>query len=195
MARDSALLVGDHVDNSKQSQSVAPQLIEAFEALPRIVRLIYRSRRYYAAEQDAEDISQDILLSLIRNGGSGLLSFDERKASYKTWLEIIAAHYVSRYLKRLKQRLGEELTDKVAFALSQEPSQEIVLLERERLRELKLAASDLGELDRSVFYLALEGKKAIDIAAAMSIEPAAVRKRKHAIVRKLRVRLGIAAAS
>ena len=178
-------------NSSKPQQSQSPQqLIEAMHArLPGVVRAICHTKQYYAVGQDAEDISQEILLSLIKNDYRGLLTFDDRKSSQTTWLSMITSRYVGRHVRKQNQRKAEPLTEAIACSLACEPQQEAIVLEMERKEKVRVAVEGLTQRQREFFNCIREEASMAEIAGVMGMRTGSVRTRKHIITRKLRERV------
>lgn len=145
----------------------------AFEELVRRHELpIYRlSLRMVGKPSDAQDAAQETFIAAWR----GLASFREESA-FSTWLYRIATNQCLAALARPEQRTytltGEESDPR--------PSPETAALERDALRNLKLAIAELTPEQRAPLVLReFEGLAYEEIGEVLDLTPGAVKGRLH----------------
>lgn len=134
------------------------------------------------SDADAEDVTQDALLTVLTSLGNYTPRADAR---FSTWVMTIAINTVRRRFRRRRPELtstGElpDTPDDVA-----DPSEAI---DRARQRRaLLVALGELPERERAIVSLRYGAElNASEIAATLNIEPATVRK----ILERARTRLG-----
>jgi RNA polymerase sigma-70 factor (ECF subfamily) len=121
---------------------------------------------------DAEDITQESFLALIRKPGA----FDPARAQLRTWLIAVARR---QYLGRCRN-LGRETGVEDLEAADTAPGFEEELIRLERAEAVRQAVGALPQLQREAVYLfEFEGLSLAEIAAILNIEANAVKARLH----------------
>jgi RNA polymerase sigma-70 factor (ECF subfamily) len=147
------------------------------------VDLVFRTvRGVLQSDADAEDVTQDALLSMLTSLGKYRPRPDAR---FTTWVTTIAINTARRRFRRRRPELTAtgELPDTPEDAA--DPAADI---DRERQRRaLLLALSELPDRERTMVSLRYGGElNASEIATIVGIEPATVRK----TLERARTRLG-----
>jgi RNA polymerase sigma-70 factor (ECF subfamily) len=141
-----------------------------------IFSLAWRLLSNYA---DAEDVTQDVLLSVVRKLG------DFRgRADLKTWLHRVTVNAALLYRRRsLKQKLRTMSDSLDQFAPStrrSESTPDKIAVQRETHRLIEEAISRLPEIYRDVFVLSdVEGWPNAEIGELLGLTLAAVKSRLH----------------
>jgi RNA polymerase sigma factor (sigma-70 family) len=131
-----------------------------------------------------DDLTQEILLSLIKNDCHDLHSFEHRSTE-KTWLHVVVLHRVLRFFR--SQKPTESLEDLPIDRLpSQPPSQEVIVLFKEREKLMNTARGELTKRERELWDLLRSGMRDVEIAKRMRIKIKSVQRRKHAVRKKIR---------
>jgi RNA polymerase sigma factor (sigma-70 family) len=155
--------------------------------LPQIsVTVRWACRRYHRFPDQSviDDLTQEILVSLIKNDCHDLHTFDHR-SSEKTWLQIVVMHRVIRYFQ--SQKPTESLEGLPIDRLpSQPPSQDVTVLFKEREKLMDTARGELTMRERELWDLLREGMRDEEIAKRMRIKTKSVQRRKHALLKKIR---------
>jgi RNA polymerase sigma factor (sigma-70 family) len=131
-----------------------------------------------------DDLAQEIALLLIRNDYRNPRSFKHRSVE-KTWLQIIVLHHVGRYFKN--QKLTDPLEDALLNSLWEPPDQERKVLFSERKRLVGNARSELSEREQELWDLLCKGLSDEEIAKRMGIKVRSVQRKKHAVLKKIRL--------
>jgi RNA polymerase sigma-70 factor (ECF subfamily) len=150
--------------------------------LQHVDRVFRTVRGMLRSDADAEDVTQDALLTVL----TSLQSYTPRAdARFSAWVTAIAVNTVRRRFRRRRPELTATGVLPERPADTADPAD---ALDRARQRRALLIA--LGELpgrDREIVSLRYGAElNASDIAAALAIEPATVRK----ILERARTRLG-----
>jgi RNA polymerase sigma factor (sigma-70 family) len=155
--------------------------------LPQIsltVRWACRCYHRFPDQSVIDDLTQEILLSLIRNDFHDLHSFEHR-ATAKTWLQVVVLHRVGRHFQ--SQKPTESLEDlPLDSLLSQPPSQEEAVLIKEWEELVGIARGELTKREQELWDLLRGGRRDEEIAKRMSIKIKSVQRRKHALLKKIR---------
>ena len=132
---------------------------------------------------DAEDLTQDIFLSLTKN-----CTYDPQRGSLRTYLRILTR---SRGLDRLRtrtrrqQKLRDQALDESSQALSANPMEEASQIERSQ--EVLEALEQLSNKEREVLRMAYyQGLSQSEIAARLSTAVGTVKSRTRRGLLKLR---------
>ena len=144
---------------------------------------VYRTvRGMLHSDADAEDVTQDTLLTALTSLGKYARRPDAR---FSTWVTTIAINTVRRRFRRRRPELTAtgELPDRPGDQV--DPAGD---LDRARQRQVLLVAlGELPERERTIVSLRYGAElNASDIAAAVGMEPAAVRK----LLERARTKLG-----
>jgi RNA polymerase sigma factor (sigma-70 family) len=155
--------------------------------LPQIGATVRWACRRYRQSPDQsviDDLTQEIVLSLIKNDYHNLHLFEHRSTE-KTWLQIVALHRVHRYFQSQKPTESLE-TLPVDLFLSQPPPQEKLVLFKEWEEFLNVARSELTKRERELWDLLRIAKGDEEIATTMGIKIKSVQRKKHALLKKIR---------
>jgi RNA polymerase sigma-70 factor (ECF subfamily) len=143
---------------------------------------------------DADDVRQQVFQAVV----SGLKSFhhDRPGDTFRGWLRCITRTKLVDHFRRLQgqpeaqggtdaQRMLQEVADQ---DLSDDPPEE---LNRLYHRALEMVRSEFEQRTWDAFWrTAVEGQAAADVAADMGLTPAAVRKARSRVLRRLREEMG-----
>jgi RNA polymerase sigma-70 factor (ECF subfamily) len=144
---------------------------------------VYRTvRGMLHSDADAEDVTQDALLTVLTSLGTYARRPDTR---FSTWVTTIAINTVRRRFRRRRPELTAtgHLPDRPADEVDPAGN-----LDRTRQRRVLLVAlGELPERERTIVSLRYGAElNASDIATAVGMEPAAVRK----VLERVRAKLG-----
>lgn len=118
--------------------------------------------------QDAEDVTQECFLSLIRLSSS----FDPSRAQLRTWLLAVARNQI-RQRQRISSRVAED-----EDVPSHEESIERELMRRDRAEAVTAAFELLPNLQKETLFLfEFEGLSLAETAEVLQIDPNAVKAR------------------
>ncbi len=127
----------------------------AFDVLVlRYLKLVFSVVLHYVKNvQDAEDISQDVFVKVLRN----IKSFDQTK-SFKPWVLQIGRNASLDWLKKKKPLLASELETEMGEGIFENiqdvaPLADEIASQHERLLELQTAMNRLSAPDRLVVQL------------------------------------------
>jgi RNA polymerase sigma-70 factor (ECF subfamily) len=172
------------MDERNPAQAVAtPTVEEVFrEHAPRIYNL---ARRMLGNDADAEDVTQDVLLQVIRK-----LDTFRGESAFPTWLHRVTVNAALAHRRKRASREEHRLRDPLDSFLedgshatpvrkwSIQPDQ--AALDREVHDLIERAIAQLPELYRDVYVLAdVEGLPNADIGAALGLSVPAVKSRLH----------------
>jgi RNA polymerase sigma-70 factor (ECF subfamily) len=150
-------------------------------------RVYHTVRRMVPSDADAEDVTQDVLLKVVRK----LQSF-RGEAALPTWLHRVAINAALTHRRRQAVRdersLGEAaLAERPAVARGEGERPEAPLLQAEAQEQIDRAVADLPEAYRAVFVEAdVEGRSNAAIAEQMGLSVPAVKSRLHRARQMLR---------
>ncbi|MEH6656276.1 sigma-70 family RNA polymerase sigma factor [Leeuwenhoekiella marinoflava] len=153
-----------------------PQEKEFVEIIQKNESILYKMMRLYAdTKEDQKDLYQEIVYQLWK----GFNTF-RGDAKVSTWIYRIALNTALLHLKN-KKRKGHKtsLAGIVLVAENYDP-----ILE-ERIKTLYTSIKTLGEVDKGIIFLFLEGKKYEEIAAITGISASNVGTRMARIKEKL----------
>ncbi|RXG32341.1 RNA polymerase sigma factor [Leeuwenhoekiella marinoflava] len=153
-----------------------PQEKEFVEIIQKNESILYKMMRLYAdTKEDQKDLYQEIVYQLWK----GFNTF-RSDAKVSTWIYRIALNTALLHLKN-KKRKGHKtsLAGIVLVAENYDP-----ILE-ERIKTLYTSIKTLGEVDKGIIFLFLEGKKYEEIAAITGISASNVGTRMARIKEKL----------
>jgi RNA polymerase sigma-70 factor (ECF subfamily) len=152
------------------------------EYTPRIYNL---ARRMLGSDADAEDVTQDVLLQVVRK----LDSF-RGESAFPTWLHRVTVNAALSHRQKRANQQRNRIVDPLDHFLehgghgspvkpwSIEPDQ--VVLDREMHEIVERAIAELPEIYRDVYVLAdVEQLPNADIAEMLSMSVAAVKSRLH----------------
>jgi len=142
--------------------------------------ILYKITKLYTdQEEDQKDLYQEIVFQLWK----GFSSF-RGEAKISTWMYRIALNTALLHLKRKKRRGHSVALDGVALA--QEIYDPVM---EERLKVLYAHIRKLGDMDKGIIFLFLEGRKYEEIASITGITASNVATRMSRIKDKLRAQL------
>ncbi len=170
------------------ASSQAPDLRQAIESLlPEILIAVHTSfRRYHhrSAKEEIDDLCQQVVVSLMEDDFRRLRSFCHA-SSRRTWLTVVVRNHVINYLERQKPTVS--LNDLPADSMGYPPLEEERLIAREQRDGLRMAVTKLTKREIELFELFYVTEySTAEIATKMGIKLQSVRRRKHALVKKLR---------
>lgn len=141
-----------------------------------------------SGRDEIDDLCQQISILLMDNDFRRLRSF-RHASSERTWLTTVVRNHVINVLQRHKTtvNLDEVSPDAIAYSARQEER----VLEQERRDILRTAITHLSKRELRLFELCwVLGLSTVEIAEAMGIKVPSVRRRKHAVIKKLRNLVG-----
>ena len=152
--------------------------------------LIYGwGRRMGLQSQDAADLTQTVFLSVWR--GLPGFTFDRPDASFRGWLRTIAQNAVRARGRRKPSEIliGERLEDvpdaALELTITGAASDPMFGTLAQRALELVRQTVDANTWD-AFWQVAMEDRPVAEVAAALSITPAAVRQAKYRVLCRLR---------
>jgi RNA polymerase sigma factor (sigma-70 family) len=149
-----------------------------------VVRWAYLRYRGRICLDELDDLSQQIILTLIKNHCRRLRSFSGQ-SSFKTWLQAVVDHHIYNYSNRRKQTEPLDEIDQELLTYSPLQDQGIDTAEKRKL--LLNALSKLSGQERLLFQLWFISELDIkEIAAIFRTEVKIIYKRKQTLVLKLR---------
>lgn len=152
------------------------------EYTPRIYNL---ARRMLGSDSDAEDVTQDVLLQVVRN-----LSKFRGESQLSTWLHRITVNAALAHRRKRATREQHRIHESIDALMEEEPrlapvrqwtvGPEERALSEETHRLIEEAVRRLPEMYRDVFVLAdIEGLPNAEIAGMLGLSLAAVKSRLH----------------
>jgi RNA polymerase sigma-70 factor, ECF subfamily len=148
-------------------------------------RVYNMARRMVRSDVDAEDVTQDVLLQVVRK-----LPTFRGDSAFPTWLHRVTVNAALSH--RRKRAVREEhradapfdayvedgTTEDSSYRRSVGPDAQV--LARERRKQIERAIAELPEVYRKVFLLSdVDGQPNADIAEAMRLSLSAVKSRLH----------------
>jgi RNA polymerase sigma factor (sigma-70 family) len=174
----------DETNAARKEDAPSKTLLDSL--LPQICITVRWACRYYRRFPDQgviDDLTQEITLSLIQNDCHALRSFEYRSTE-KTWLLRVVLHRVGRYFK--SQYPTESLEEISIDSLpSQPPSQELMVLFKERERLLETACCKLTVRERMLWDFLRSGLSDKEIAEQMSTTSNAIYQSKYKLIKKI----------
>jgi RNA polymerase sigma factor (sigma-70 family) len=167
--------------------AAAPDLREILKSLvPDILIAVHTTLsglHHRSANDEVGDLCQQIIVLLMDNDFRRLRSFDYR-SSRRTWLTAVVRNHVINHLRRQKPTVS--LNDLRADAASYQAMQDQRLIAQEQRESLRAASTKLTKRELELFELCYVADLSTgEIAEKMGIKPQSVRRRKHALVKKL----------
>jgi RNA polymerase sigma-70 factor (ECF subfamily) len=131
--------------------------------------------RMLGSAEQAEDVTHDCFLSLIRSPGR----FDPRRGSLRAYLYAAARNLVlKRFRRSLNEVAGENLGEKAHAAVPEEPLRH--LLAEELSGEVRKALAQMSPLQREVIVLfEYEEQSLAEIASIVGTDVGTVKSRLH----------------
>lgn len=161
---------------SDSSASTAPLSAEQVyhDYAPRVYNV---ARKMVANDMDAEDVTQDVLLQVVRK----LPSF-RGDATFPTWLHRVTVNAALTHRRRQAVREEHPLADAAPLDTDdyRSPGPDDLILSRETRHLIDRAIASLPAAYRSVFLLSdVEGLPNAEIAARLGLSLAAIKSRLH----------------
>jgi RNA polymerase sigma-70 factor (ECF subfamily) len=148
-------------------------------------RIYHLARRMLGSDADAEDVTQEVLLQVVRK-----LDTFRGESAFSTWLHRITVNAALAYRRKRAIRQNHQVSDPLEHFLengyhtspirpwSVEPQKE--LLDRETHQLIEHAIQGLPEIYRDVYVLAdVEGLSNAEIGQMLGLGLAAVKSRLH----------------
>jgi RNA polymerase sigma factor (sigma-70 family) len=165
----------------------APDIEQLIAKIPKTVRYACRFYGYQANWDEVEDLSQDILVKLIKDGGRVLQSFANR-SSIDTWLYTTVRRELRPYFlrRRWEKENLSNVDDLLPETLRYEADQEKVLIGEDERETLHAIISSLPDRKRRLIELDLQELKSMGIAKQMGIKIESVYRQKSALLKEIR---------
>jgi RNA polymerase sigma-70 factor (ECF subfamily) len=186
---DDPILLPDGSPSLLLDDSPAPELTPEQVYQDYAPRVYTVARRMVRNDLDAEDVTQDVFLQVVRK-----LPTFRGESALPTWLHRVTVN-AALALRRRQAARAEQL---VRFTLDDLPEMDLggvdppqtILLEREARQRIDRAVASLPAMYREVVVLAdLEGRSNAEIAERLELSVAAVKSRLHRARQFLRERL------
>ncbi len=162
---------------------------QALPLLDGVVRTACLRYQHYPTDEDIERFSQRMILLLLEDDFRRLRSFEQR-SSFHTWLQTLANHYVSRFLRHERRLMA--LDELPADFSHQAPTQDDEIWEMEKMKLLDKATKRLTKRERQLLaLLRQDGLTSADIAQKMRIKTESVYRAKNELITKLQRLLGM----
>jgi RNA polymerase sigma factor (sigma-70 family) len=143
-----------------------------------------RQYHQYPTPDVTNDLTQEVILSLIKEDYKRLRSFEHR-ADGKTWLRVVVLHQVGRHFKR--QRRFESLEHLSDTSLPpQRPEQDAQILSRERKELLAKVQGQLTSREQELLSCLLYGLGDEEIATCMGVQVRSIQRAKCMLFKKVR---------
>jgi RNA polymerase sigma-70 factor (ECF subfamily) len=167
-------------------EGAAPETMTEEEIFRKYAPRIYSlARRMLGNNADAEDVTQDVFVKVLRN-----LPMFRGEAAFSTWLYRIAVNTALNYRRKKAKRKTYSVAEPFwEFAENGDhrnpvrrwaPDPEQLTLDREAHQMIEKAIGQLPELYRDAYLLAdVEGLSNADIAEILELSAAAVKSRLH----------------
>ena len=171
------------------SQEFNGMIEDVLPTLDRLVQLACFAYRQQADRTQIQEFSQEIVLLLIENDYHRLRSF-RRAASLKTWLKNVVFHHISHQLKK-QQRRTEILDQPTSTGMDLSVDQEARLIWEEEQQQLHSILPTLTNREQALFELLCRDDLDMEaIAENLGVKIDSIYRGKHALIKKLRSRLG-----
>jgi len=159
-------------------------IVELLPEIPKAARLACKSCWNRADRGETEDLCQQVVLLLIEADYRRLRSFDQRKSSLTTWLKAVIRHQARRHLRK-QERLKQAEEVWVEHYSGQSLIETQALLEYRRL-VVEVINHKLTAREKQFYeFLCRDDLPDPTIAELMKINPASVRRRRYALIRKI----------
>jgi RNA polymerase sigma factor (sigma-70 family) len=147
------------------------------------VQWAYLRYRGHICQDEFDDLSQQIILTLIEEDCRRLRSFN-CQSSFKTWLQTVVNNHVYKYFYRQKQTESLNEVNHGSLTYSPPQDQEIDTVEKQKL--LSRALGRLSKQERLLYQLCFVFEEETDyVANVFKIDISNVYKRKHRLIHKL----------
>jgi RNA polymerase sigma-70 factor (ECF subfamily) len=173
------------MEESDQVPAVPPPLTPEQVFQDYAPRVYHLARRILGNDADAEDVTQDVLLQVLRK-----LDTFRGEAAFPTWLHRVTVNAALVHRRKRAAREGRQVRDPLEHFLedghhaapvrpwSVQPDQQA--LERETQELIEAAIVELPETYRDVYVLAdVEGLPNAEIAEILGLSLSAVKSRLH----------------
>jgi RNA polymerase sigma factor (sigma-70 family) len=151
----------------KGSEKAANELVSSY--YQEIYRYVYRQTQ---DQEQSLDLTQEIFISMLQS----LYQFDEKKASFRTWLYKIATYKVVDYFRSKHYRVQNLLETIQNMEVQSEEDFTFTLLQKEELRAIAGIVNRLETLHQQIFRLKLFGDYSFpEIAASLQIPESTVK--------------------
>jgi RNA polymerase sigma-70 factor, ECF subfamily len=170
----------------RPEENLSPFPLSAEQVYHNYAPRVYNvARRMLCSDVDAEDVTQDVLLQVVRK-----LPTFRGESAFPTWLHRVTVNAALSHRRKRAVREERRVDDPFDAFLddgtAQDPARSWTLgpdaqvLARERRRQIERAIASLPDVYRSVFLLAdVESLSNAQVAEAMGLSLAAVKSRLH----------------
>ncbi len=158
--------------DSNDLETLQARVADARAQITTAVRIACRMYNHGALPEEVEDFTEQIIVLLLEDDCRRMQTHDPSKASFKTWLQHVVNHHISRKLQ--KNHSAESLEDELLNILNYPPTQEKELLRKERRAILQAAIDKLSLHDQRIARLKLREVSDEDIAQELNIKPVSV---------------------
>jgi RNA polymerase sigma factor (sigma-70 family) len=151
--------------------------------IPNAVRYACYRYNHIPSQCELEDFCHDIVVLLIKDDYRQLRAY-KGKSSIKTWIYTIVIRHVKHqlHINQKSTSLEELVPDFVACS----PTQENVVLDKERRESVQRALVKLPKRSQKLFELSLDGLSDLEISHLIGISTDAVRKQRYDLVKKIK---------
>lgn len=167
--------------NGKPADNLTPEMVFQ-EYAPRVYNL---ARRMLGNDADAEDVTQDVLLQVVRK-----LDTFRGEANFPTWLHRVTVNMALAHRGKRAKREEREVHDPLSLVPETKPNQSSVqrwniepdrqAINRETHDLIEQAISEMPEIYRDVYVLAdVEGLSNSEISEILGLSVPAVKSRLH----------------
>ena len=160
-----------------------------FDRMSRPVILFFIRQKFYSLVNDYDDISQDVMVRLVRELRSK--KYDASRARFRTYLYAIVYNMAGDYLR--ERKVAEKVNLESIDWMNVSPPTGLEILERqwkescyEAARKHVLERVPLPVGHRDVYLDIEKGQKPAEIAKRHSVSPALIRQVKHRIAEMIK---------
>ncbi|MBS1812258.1 MAG: sigma-70 family RNA polymerase sigma factor [Acidobacteria bacterium] len=169
--------------DTNDPKTLQAHVADAHAQITSAVRFACQKYNHGTPPEEVEEFTEQLTLLLLEQDCRRIQTHDPSKASFKTWLQHVVNHHVSRQLQ--KNRPAESLEDELLNTLSYPPAQEKELLWKERRAILEDAIATLSLHDQRIARLKLNEAPDEEIAQELNIKAASVGREWRVIKTKL----------
>lgn len=169
--------------DSNEPKTLQAHVADAHAHITTAVRFACRKYNHGAPPEEVEEFTEQITVLLLEQDCRRMQTHNPSKASFKTWLQQVVNHHVSRQLQ--KNRPAESLEDELLSTLSYPPAQEKELLRKEQRTILENVIDKLSLHDQRIARLKLSEVPDEEIALDLNIKVASVGREWRVIKTKL----------
>lgn len=180
---------GDGVENEQKWIDKLKRKQKSKEA-DKLISKYYDEIYVYAYRQThnkdlAMDLTQEIFISMLRS----ITLYDEKKASFRTWLYRIASNKIIDY-RRSRQSRELLSIDTESFEMAVEPDFEQAMENSELISKIEEYVSSFDAGCQEIFRLRVFGEYGFaEIASAVSIPESTVKTNYYRMIKKIRKEL------